>query len=73
MRSGRVGSIFSDPALTGRAVDGMPLEGESGMVLGVQDGIVVDGVVEGYDWNSGGGEVIELSPGQVIPGQIIIE
>ena len=74
MRSGRVGSIFSDPTLTGRTVDGISLEGESGMVLDVQDGIVVDGVVEGYDWSSGGGgEVIELSPGQVIPGQIIIE
>jgi hypothetical protein len=70
MRSGRVGSVFSDPALTGRSVEAMSVDGS---VFPMDVGVPMGGTIEGYDWSAGGGEVIEFGPGQVIPGQIIIE
>ena len=80
MRNGRVGSVFSDPALTGQASEGMAAEHMHGNYLPGDylpgnylpgDGYgVTNGVVGEFEW---GGDGVPVMPGETVHGQIIIE
>jgi hypothetical protein len=75
MRNGRVGSVFSDPALTGQSSEVMAGEHVHGTYLPGSylpgDGFgVTDGVVGEYEWST---EAVPVVPGETVHGQIIIE
>lgn len=65
MRNGRVGSVFSDPALTGHASEGIAGEPMPGDGFGITDGVVGE-----YEWSTDG---MPVFPGETAHGQIIIE
>ena len=75
MRNGRVGSVFSDPALTGQSSEVVAGEHVQGTYLPGSylpgDGFgVTDGVVGEYEWST---EAVPVVPGETVHGQIIIE